>query len=39
LTSLDDAGLIQRVLDALPGPLAHGRALFLEGKVHRWAGR
>jgi monoamine oxidase len=33
-----DAELIDMVLDSLPSFLQHGRALFLEGKVHRWIG-
>jgi SAM-dependent methyltransferase len=30
--------LIETALEALPKALSSGRALFLEGKVHRWAG-
>jgi monoamine oxidase len=38
MSNLDDAALIARVLESLPGPLQHGRQLFLEGRVHRWLG-
>src|SRR5262249_53072227 len=31
LSNYDDARLVEMVLDSLPAPLAHGRALFLEG--------
>lgn len=31
-----DAELIDAVLDTLPPHLQHGRAFFLEGRVHRW---
>jgi protoporphyrinogen oxidase/SAM-dependent methyltransferase len=36
--NLSDEQLIARALDALPAELAWGRALFLEGRVHRWLG-
>src|SRR5262249_41756949 len=38
LSNHDDDRLITLAPDALPGPLAHGRQLFLEGGVHRWVG-
>ena len=38
LHSAQDAELVQMALDALPAPVAHGRAQFLEGRVHRWIG-
>ena len=38
LSNYDDSRLIDLALDSLPEPLAHGRELFLEGKVHRWVG-
>jgi hypothetical protein len=38
MSNLDDATLIARVLESLPGPLQHGRQLFIEGRVHRWLG-
>jgi protoporphyrinogen oxidase/SAM-dependent methyltransferase len=37
-SNLDDKVLIETALEALPKALSSGRALFLEGKVHRWAG-
>lgn len=37
-SNLEDRILIERVLDSLPKALSAGRALFLEGKVHRWVG-
>lgn len=36
LSPLPDEALIARALDSLPEFLAHGRELFLEGRVHRW---
>ncbi len=36
--NLDDQALIKAVLDSLPASLAHGRARYLEGRVHRWVG-
>jgi monoamine oxidase/SAM-dependent methyltransferase len=38
LSNSDDDRLIDQALDSLPAPLAHGRELFLEGKVQRWVG-
>ena len=38
LSNADDATLIAKALDSLPAPLAHGRELLLEGRVHRWVG-
>jgi monoamine oxidase/SAM-dependent methyltransferase len=34
----EDPMLIELALDSLPKALSSGRALFLEGKVHRWVG-
>jgi SAM-dependent methyltransferase/predicted NAD/FAD-dependent oxidoreductase len=38
LGNLDDATLIKMALDLLPDWMATGRALMIEGKVHRWVG-
>ena len=38
MSNLEDPALIDAVLDSLPGPLRHGRELFIEGRVHRWLG-
>ena len=38
LSNCDDAQLLDMVLDSLPASLAHGRELFVEGRVHRWVG-
>jgi monoamine oxidase/SAM-dependent methyltransferase len=38
LSNLEDRKLVPKVLDSLPGPLAAGRALFVEGRVDRWVG-
>jgi monoamine oxidase len=38
MSNFEDADLIERVLDSLPASLRHGRALFREGRVHRWVG-
>jgi len=38
LSNLSDNDLIKMALDSLPGPLAFGRELYLEGRVHRWVG-
>jgi monoamine oxidase len=38
MSSLDDAALIEAVLDALPASLRNGRKYRLEGRVHRWLG-
>ena len=38
LGNLDDATLIKMALDLLPDWMATGRALMIEGKVHRWIG-
>ena len=36
LCNLGDRELIECALDSLPQPLAEGRGLFKEGRVHRW---
>ncbi|MGI4854054.1 MAG: FAD-dependent oxidoreductase, partial [Janthinobacterium lividum] len=36
--NLTDDALVQSILDALPEFLQHGRALFVEARVHRWIG-
>jgi SAM-dependent methyltransferase len=36
--SLGDQQLITLALQSLPAPLAAGRSLFIEGRVHRWVG-
>ena len=36
--SAEDHELVGMALDALPPTVAHGRALFLEGRVNRWIG-
>lgn len=36
--NLPDDELVQQVLGSLPASLQGGRALFLEGRVHRWLG-
>jgi monoamine oxidase/SAM-dependent methyltransferase len=38
LSNLDDQRLLELALDSLPEPLAQGRELFVEGRVHRWVG-
>jgi SAM-dependent methyltransferase len=38
LSNLADEDLIALALDSLPGPLAAGRDLCIEGRVHRWVG-
>jgi protoporphyrinogen oxidase len=38
LSNLEDAQLIQRVLDSLPQPLRSGKELAVEGRVQRWVG-
>lgn len=38
LSNLADADLIKLALASLPEPLAIGRELYLEGRVHRWVG-
>jgi SAM-dependent methyltransferase len=38
LSNLADADLVRMALDSLPEPLAHGRELFIEGRVKRWVG-
>ncbi len=38
LSNLSDEDLIKLALDSLPKPLAIGRELYLEGRVHRWIG-
>ncbi len=38
LCNFDDASLFDRMLDALPASLRHGRELFVEGHVQRWVG-
>jgi len=38
LANLDDDTLMDMALDSLPEPLAHGRKLYVEGRVHRWIG-
>ena len=36
MANFTDEELIQKALDSLPEALQQGRALFVEGKVHRW---
>lgn len=36
LSNLSEEELIATMLDTLPPQLAHGRELFIEGRVHRW---
>src|SRR5207245_10085640 len=38
LSNLADDDLITLALDSLPEPLAHGRKLYMEGRIHRWVG-
>jgi ubiquinone/menaquinone biosynthesis C-methylase UbiE len=38
LSNHSDGDLVALALDSLPAPLAHGRDLLLEGRVHRWTG-
>lgn len=38
LSNFPDEDLIKLALDSLPEPLAVGRELYLEGRVHRWVG-
>jgi monoamine oxidase/SAM-dependent methyltransferase len=38
LSNHGDDELIALALDSLPGPLAQGRDLLIEGRVHRWTG-
>jgi len=38
LSNFDDETLTRHVLDTLPKPLAHGRDLLIESRVHRWVG-
>jgi hypothetical protein len=38
LSNCENDVLIGKVLETLPRPLASGRQLFLEGRVHRWVG-
>jgi monoamine oxidase len=38
LSNFDDETLTRYVLDTLPKPLAHGRHLLIESRVHRWVG-
>src|SRR5439155_13901093 len=38
LSNLADDDLITLALDSLPEPLAHGRKLYIEGRVHHWVG-
>ena len=38
LSNLSDAEITRRVIDTLPGPLAHGRDLLIEAQVQRWVG-
>jgi hypothetical protein len=35
---MHDSVLIDTMLDSLPASLRHGRAMKLEGVVHRWVG-
>jgi protoporphyrinogen oxidase len=37
-SNCSDAELVELVLDSLPASLQQGRALALEGRVHRWIG-
>jgi protoporphyrinogen oxidase len=38
INNLDDAAIVEQVVDSLPSSLRNGRKLMLEGHVHRWAG-
>jgi monoamine oxidase len=38
MSNLHDPVLIEMMLDSLPASLRHGRAMKLEGIVHRWVG-
>jgi len=38
MSNLDDAELIDAVIDSLPTRFGNGRELMLEGHVHRWVG-
>jgi monoamine oxidase len=38
LSNLSDQELVNMALDSLPEPLAVGRQLYVEGRVHRWVG-
>jgi predicted NAD/FAD-dependent oxidoreductase len=38
LSNFADGVLVAKVLDSLPGPLADGKGLFVEGHVDRWIG-
>jgi monoamine oxidase len=38
MNNLDDATIIEQVVDSLPATLRDGRKLMLEGHIHRWAG-
>jgi hypothetical protein len=37
-SNLDDAALIDEVIDSLPPALGDARKMLLEGRVHRWVG-
>lgn len=38
MSNMDDAALIDAVLNSLPHSLRNGRQHFVEGRVHRWVG-
>ena len=38
MSNLEDADLIEKVLESLPPVLGSGRERLIEGRVHRWAG-
>jgi protoporphyrinogen oxidase len=38
MSNFDDETLIAKVLESLPPSLQHGKAAFVEGRVHRWVG-
>lgn len=38
MSNLEDAALVDEVIDSLPACLGHGRELRMEARVHRWVG-
>jgi protoporphyrinogen oxidase len=38
MSNLDDAALVDEVIDSLPACLGHGREMKIEARVHRWVG-